>query len=414
MDKPEIHQPQTGVNATKTDMINSNKTENEINAEKTDEKPNMNSRIESELIPKSEIVENTPEVVKREGKATKPRRKRDSSTLFDISLDDLTEPDHSGFLAEKHSGKEWWCVLQDQHLCMFPSQNPQELAYDVLLVPCCEISLDDVYNESPVFRLTQVGSTPWVFSAGIERNLRAWIRALYRACGRDDADWSMRSSKKGRGRKDKKQKRNMKVFTSTIDESEEVEETLEEVEEIKVAVVEEKKILENGINQKEMSGEENENEIEEKDELKTDETVEAGDCENELKGDIEEELKREEMKIVHENTVIIEEKENRMNGTENKEMNVFDNREGENDPQIEENCLIASEEKQESDNRDDQPTILDVNQKSNDNGGEAKGNVQPDDGSEEKKHEIASQEQKGGGGDKIIENDNCEVKLLSK
>jgi hypothetical protein len=186
-----------------------------------------------------EVNGTKPEVVRREDKSSKPRRKRDSSTLFDISLDDLTEPDHSGFLVEKHSGKEWWCVLQDQHLCMFPSQNPQELAYDVLLVPCCEISLDDVYTESPVFRLTQVGSTPWVFSAGIERNLRAWIRALHRACGRDDADWSMRSSKKGRGRKSKNQKRNMKVLTSTIAESEEVEE-VEEVNGAKVDSLEKK------------------------------------------------------------------------------------------------------------------------------------------------------------------------------
>lgn len=192
------------------------------------------------------------EVVKRDEKVPKPRRKRDSSTLFDISLDDITEPDHSGFLTEKHSGKEWWCVLQDQHLCMFPSQNPQELAYDVLLVPCCEISLDDVYTESPVFRLTQVGSTPWVFSAGIERNLRAWIRALYRACGRDDADWSLRSSKKGRGRKDKKQKRNMKVFTSTIDESEEVEETEEYVQEEEKEGAEQKRIEQVVVQKKKM------------------------------------------------------------------------------------------------------------------------------------------------------------------
>lgn len=419
MDKPEIHQSQTDVNATKTDMINSNKTENKINAEKTDEKPNINGRIESELIPKSEVVESNLEVVKREGKASKPRRKRDSSTLFDISLDDLTEPDHSGFLAEKHSGKEWWCVLQDQHLCMFPSQNPQELAYDVLLVPCCEISLDDVYNESPVFRLTQVGSTPWVFSAGIERNLRAWIRALYRACGRDDADWSMRSSKKGRGRKDKKQKRNMKVFTSTIDESEEVEETLEEVEEMNVAKVEEKEILENGINQKEMGGEENENKIEEngKDELKIDETVEAADCENELKKDTEEELKREDMSIMHEDTITIEEwkkGENEINREENKEMNVFDNEESENDPQKKEKCVTASEEKQKSNDREDQQTTLndpEVNQQPNDNGGEAKRNEQPDDRSEEK-YEMKSQEHKGENGGDNIKNDNSEVKLL--
>ena len=147
------------------------------------------------------------------------RRKRDSSTLFDISLDDLTEPDHSGILEEKHSGKEWWCVLQDQHLCMFPSQNPQELAYDVLLVPCCEISLDDAYTESPVFRLTQVGSTPWVFSAGIERNLRAWIRALCRASGRDDVDGRNFSQSGKSRRNDKKQKkRDMKVFSTTIEE----------------------------------------------------------------------------------------------------------------------------------------------------------------------------------------------------
>ena len=187
--------------------------------------------------------------MKREDKSSRPRRKRDSSTLFDISLDDLTEPDHSGFLVEKHSGKEWWCVLQDQHLCMFPSQNPQELAYDVLLVPCCEISLDDVYTESPVFRLTQVGSTPWVFSAGIERNLRAWIRALYRACGRDDADWSMRGSKKNRGRKKKSQKRNMKVLTSTIAESEEMEH-----EQINEVTADKEKALENGITEEKETG----------------------------------------------------------------------------------------------------------------------------------------------------------------
>ncbi|XP_046851048.1 uncharacterized protein LOC124444469 isoform X2 [Xenia sp. Carnegie-2017] len=169
-----------------------------------------------------------PEVMRKESNNPKPRRKRDSSTLFDISLDDLTEPNHSGFLIEKHSGKDWWCVLQDQHLCMFPSKNREELAYDVLLVPCCEISLDDAFNNSPVFRLTQVGSTPWVFSAGTERNLRAWLRALYRACGRDDADCGKHSSKKTRGKKEKRQKRNMKMFTSTIDESEEVGEDMVE------------------------------------------------------------------------------------------------------------------------------------------------------------------------------------------
>lgn len=162
---------------------------------------------------------------KPEVESGRRRRKRDSSTLFDISLDDLTEPDHSGILEEKHSGKEWWCVLQDQHLCMFPSQNPEELAYDVLLVPCCEISLDDAYTESPVFRLTQVGSTPWVFSAGIERNLRAWIRALCRASGRDDVDGkSFNHSGKSRRNEKKQKKKDMKVFSTTIEEMAEDEE----------------------------------------------------------------------------------------------------------------------------------------------------------------------------------------------
>lgn len=407
-DKPEIHQSQPDVNATKTDAINSSKTENDANVGKTNDKQNTNVNMESEVIHEQEIVQSNPEVVKREGKGSKPRRKRDSSTLFDISLDDLTEPDHSGFLAEKHSGKEWWCVLQDQHLCMFPSQNPQELAYDVLLVPCCEISLDDVYNESPVFRLTQVGSTPWVFSAGIERNLRAWIRALYRACGRDDADWSMRSSKKSRGRKDKKQKRNMKVLTSTIDESEEVEETLEEVEEKKVVIVEEKKILENGIKQKKMEYKKDENMVEEngKDVLQTCEIVEAADCGNELNVDEERdtkgEIKREKMRIERENTMTIEEwkrGEDEINKNENKENNAH-----ENNPHMEEKCLTARKEHQESINREDQPTTSndsEVKQQTDDTRSEAKGN-----GSEEK-YEIKTQEHEGDN------NDNSEVKLVS-
>jgi hypothetical protein len=321
-----------------------------MNNTKPDEKggnPDLNGA-------KPEINEGKPEVVRREGKSSKPRRKRDSSTLFDISLDDLTEPDHSGFLTEKHSGKEWWCVLQDQHLCMFPSQNPQELAYDVLLVPCCEISLDDVYTESPVFRLTQVGSTPWVFSAGIERNLRAWIRALYRACGRDDADWSMRSSKKGRGRKGKNQKRNMKVLTSTIDESEEVEETGEEAEQMNGATVEEEKALEDGTNDKETRAEKDvkhENgmkasEGNEKDEMKAEESGQQVGHENELKIEGETEtkesikLKEMEKKAEHENGVKMEEWKGGNDGRnrkENKEIKIVDNEEklttGENDHQ---------------------------------------------------------------------------------
>lgn len=257
---------------------------------------------------KPELNESKVELVRRVGNSSKPRRKRDSSTLFDISLDDLTEPDHSGFLTEKHSGKDWWCVLQDQHLCMFPSQNSQELAYDVLLIPCCEISLDDVYTESPVFRLTQVGSTPWVFSAGIERNLRAWIRALYRACGKDDSDWNMRSSKKCRGRKLKHEKRNMKVLTSTIDESEE-----REVESLQVngtAAVDENESLENESVDKEAEAIENVNDGNSKEIVKENiydrknsmifgkgKLMEGDVAKNDLGKHIQNENAREELKI---------------------------------------------------------------------------------------------------------------------
>lgn len=81
-------------------------------------------------------------------------RKRDSAALFDISLEDLCEPDFAGYLREKHSEKLWWCVLIDQHLCIFPSRDPNEVAYDVMIMPCCQISLDDRLMRTPVFRLT--------------------------------------------------------------------------------------------------------------------------------------------------------------------------------------------------------------------------------------------------------------------
>ena len=105
-------------------------------------------------------------------------RKRDSAALFDISLEDLCEPDFAGFLKEKHSEKAWWCVLIDQHLCIFPSQDPDEVAYDVIIMPCCQISLDDRLLRTPVFRLTQSGMAPWVFVASNNDELKEWMKVL--------------------------------------------------------------------------------------------------------------------------------------------------------------------------------------------------------------------------------------------
>lgn len=105
-------------------------------------------------------------------------RKRDSAALFDISLEDLTEPDFAGILKEKHSEKLWWCVLIDQHLCIFPSQDPDEVAYDVIIMPCCQISLDDRLMRTPVFRLTQSGMAPWVFVASNNEELKEWMKVL--------------------------------------------------------------------------------------------------------------------------------------------------------------------------------------------------------------------------------------------
>ncbi|XP_068699292.1 uncharacterized protein [Montipora foliosa] len=105
-------------------------------------------------------------------------RKRDSAALFDISLEDLCEPDYAGFLREKHSEKLWWCVLIDQHLCIFPSQEQNEVAYDVIIMPCCQISLDDRLMRTPVFRLTQSDMTPWVFVASNNDELKEWMKVL--------------------------------------------------------------------------------------------------------------------------------------------------------------------------------------------------------------------------------------------
>ncbi|XP_032230855.2 uncharacterized protein LOC5506548 isoform X2 [Nematostella vectensis] len=109
----------------------------------------------------------------------KRSRKRDSAVLFDISLGDLEgASDMSGYLTEKHSGKQWWCVLMDQHLCLFPNRDPDELAYDVVIMPCCQISLDDRLMRTPVFRLSQPGMVPWVMVAKDNQELKDWVKAL--------------------------------------------------------------------------------------------------------------------------------------------------------------------------------------------------------------------------------------------
>lgn len=108
----------------------------------------------------------------------KRSRKRDSAVLFDITLGDLEDFDLAGFLVEKHSLKQWYCVLMDQHLCLFPSQDPTEVAYDVVILPYCQISLDDRLMRTPVFRLTQPGMTPWVLVAKNNEELKEWINAL--------------------------------------------------------------------------------------------------------------------------------------------------------------------------------------------------------------------------------------------
>lgn len=125
-------------------------------------------------------------------------RKRDSAALFDISLEDLTEPDFAGVLKEKHSEKLWWCVLIDQHLCIFPSQDPDEVAYDVLIMPCCQISLDDRLLRTPVFRLTQSGMAPWVFVASNNDELKEWMKVLTIAAsaGKHSSSQTTNSSEK--------------------------------------------------------------------------------------------------------------------------------------------------------------------------------------------------------------------------
>jgi len=127
--------------------------------------------------------------------SVKRSRKRDSAVLFDIALGDLEDFDLAGFLTEKHSGKDWYCVLMDQHLCLFHSQDASELAYDVVILPCCQISLDDRLMRTPVFRLTQPGMPPWVLVAKNNEELKEWINALTTAAS--GGKYSLTSSSSG-------------------------------------------------------------------------------------------------------------------------------------------------------------------------------------------------------------------------
>lgn len=153
----------------------------------------------------------------------KRSRKRDSAVLFDISLGDLEDFDLAGFLVEKHSGKEWFCVLMDQHFCLFPSQDANELAYDVVILPCCQISLDDRLMRTPVFRLTQPGMAPWVLVAKDNDELKEWVSALTTAAS--GGKYFMTSS----GTYGNERKRNGISSMLSIDEEDVVEEEWEPV-----------------------------------------------------------------------------------------------------------------------------------------------------------------------------------------
>lgn len=153
-------------------------------------------------------------------------RKRDSAALFDISLEDLCEPDFAGFLKEKHSEKLWWCVLIDQHLCIFPSQDPDEVAYDVIIMPCCQISLDDRLMRTPVFRLTQSDMAPWVFVASNNDELKEWMKVLTIAAsaGKNSSTQASDSEQKNFS-----VPHQTPVMQSIVEEEEEEDETSEEL-----------------------------------------------------------------------------------------------------------------------------------------------------------------------------------------
>lgn len=156
-------------------------------------------------------------------------RKRDSAALFDISLEDLTEPDFAGLLKEKHSEKLWWCVLIDQHLCIFPSQEPDEVAYDVIIMSCCQISLDDRLMRTPVFRLTQSGMVPWVFVAANNNELKEWMKVLTIAAsdGKNSSTQATNLEEKQFSVSNK-----VPVMQSIVEEEEEEEEIIDEEQEL--------------------------------------------------------------------------------------------------------------------------------------------------------------------------------------
>lgn len=152
-------------------------------------------------------------------------RKRDSAALFDISVGDLPDPDLAGFLTEKHSNKQWWCILVDQHLCIFPSQDPDDIAYDVVILPCCQISLDDRLLRTPVFRLTQSGMTPWVMIAENNTVLKEWIHALTTA-----ASGGKYTIAPGREKRNRARTRTLQGIDNIAEEDEEAPEEEEKSE----------------------------------------------------------------------------------------------------------------------------------------------------------------------------------------
>ena len=169
--------------------------ENEEEDEEEEDEENDETETNEAMLPVPEGNE-----MKRCRSPPPPRksRKRDSAALFDISVGDLPDPDLAGILTEKHSGKEWWCVLVDQHLCIFPSQDPDDIAYDVVILPCCQISLDDRLMRTPVFRLTQSGMTPWVLVAENNAELKEWIHALTTAASGGKYSIASRQDRRGR------------------------------------------------------------------------------------------------------------------------------------------------------------------------------------------------------------------------
>jgi hypothetical protein len=203
----------------------------------------------------------------------------------------------------------------------------------------------------------------------------------------------------------------MKVLTSTIDESEEVEEPEEEVEQMN-GTVEEKKALEDGIEGKETGAEED---------------VEYENGMKMLEGNGKEQIKADEteQEVGLENGLKIEDGnggKDGINRRENGKIKMVESKEqvkSGNGHQPEKNLVekgfTVSEEK--SENREEEPKTLDypeVNQQANENGNlnEAKKNEQQDEVSKAI-NEIESQEHTGESDRDDKQDINSEVKPVS-